>query len=129
MPADMLVVSADAATTGFVRRAVRCWAPGTTLTVCADGRRALDHLAESRYRLALVDQDLTGLCGLEVIRRACGRGIDTPIVLAASHGTRRLALRVAQLGGHDMLQKPLTISSMLALLRDFLDLDSVGAGR
>jgi two-component system, NarL family, nitrate/nitrite response regulator NarL len=55
------------------------------VAVCEDGPTAIEELARKAPDVALVDLGLPGANGQEVIERAAGRGIGTPILVVSGH--------------------------------------------
>lgn len=110
--------------TGFLDRIVRSKAPQAQVTVVHDGFRALDLLVQGAYCLAVLDRDLTGLSGMDIIRRARLRRVKTPVVLLCEHASRGLALRAQRLGAQELLEKPVLVSGVETVLRWFVDITS-----
>lgn len=98
---------------------------GMHVDSCASGTAALKILkSDVRYDLIIVDNDLPGIGGLELIRRARGMGTRrrTPIIMLSGDDCETEAWRA---GVGEFLRKPediekvsLTISRLLEELRD-----------
>jgi two-component system OmpR family response regulator len=124
----MLVADADEDTRKFVCRLSRRRLPGVQVVCTDSGLEALDLLSRGEYSVAIVDQDVRYLSGAEVIRRASWRQVRTPLVLLAAGATRALALRARQVGARDLLEKPVSVSQIDAVLHDYVGLRRLRKG-
>jgi UDP-3-O-acyl N-acetylglucosamine deacetylase len=99
-----------------IRRAVRgvLADEGFAVAEAADGRRALDLIAESRPRLAIVDIWMPELDGIELVTKIRERAPGLPVIVISGHGNVETALRMAQLGAFHFLEKPFTLDALLA---------------
>lgn len=82
-----------------------------------DGQRGL-HLALTRtYEVLIIDRMLPAIDGLDLLRRARGRGVATPTLVLTALGT--VADRVTGLdsGAEDYLVKPFDVDELLARVR------------
>src|SRR5271165_6309630 len=116
--AQILVVDDEPAVRRALERALRL--ESYEVELAADGREALDVLAEHPPDAVLLDVSMPGIDGLEVCRRLRAAGDRTPILmLTARHAT---ADRVAGLdaGADDYLVKPFALEELLARLRALL---------
>jgi len=93
---------------------------GWEVDTCAEGSAGLKKiLSNARYDLLLLDDDLPGLSGIELVRRArsTGHRKNTPIiVLSAALG--EAAAREA--GANKFLHKPEDVSSIVKTIRGLL---------
>jgi CheY-like chemotaxis protein len=124
----ILLAGADGDAQGLLCRLARRRVPRVRVVCTSSGPEALDLLARAEYSVAMVDQDLICLSGTEVIRRARCRQIKTPMVLFASGATRVLALRARQVGAQDLLEKPVLVSQVDAVLSDFVGMRRLPEG-
>lgn len=62
-----LIIEDDLATSALLHRLVRRIWPKSSITLAADPVLALDHLQEIRVDLVLIDWELPGMSGLEVL--------------------------------------------------------------
>lgn len=86
------------------------------------GPEALEKLATRSFDLALLDVQMPGFDGLEVLRRARAQGVDTPVVVMSGHGTIETAVQATRLGAQDFLEKPLSTEKLLLTLSNVLEL-------
>jgi UDP-3-O-acyl N-acetylglucosamine deacetylase len=99
-----------------IRRAVRgvLADEGFAVAEAADGRRALDLIAHTRPRLAIVDIWMPELDGIELVAKIKERAPGLPVIVISGHGNVETALRMAQLGAFHFLEKPFTLDALLA---------------
>jgi DNA-binding response OmpR family regulator len=81
---------------------------GYRVLEAADGQAALDQLAASPVALVLLDLQMPGLGGMEVLRRLRDSGNDVPVVIVTAHGSIPDAVAAMKLGAIDFLTKPLS---------------------
>jgi CheY-like chemotaxis protein len=118
----------DQAVAGIVKETLE--AEGCNIETCGDGATALEKIAsDAHYDLLLLDNELPGVNGLELIRSA--RGIshrrETPIVLLSGNAIEREALDA---GANAFLHKPEGISALAATIARLLrvhEADNVNA--
>src|SRR6187402_3320186 len=114
----VLIVDDEPAVRAALDRALRL--DGYDVTLAADGREALDQLADTRQDAVILDVAMPGVDGLEVCRRLRDAGDRTPVLML----TARDAIddRVAGLdaGADDYLVKPFALKELKARLRALL---------
>ncbi|MBV7495525.1 response regulator [Pseudomonas sp. PDM24] len=98
---------------------VRCDA---RLDLCADGQETLQLLAENPYDLVIVDWELPGVDGLNVLRsvRQRKRNPPLPFILMSSRNDSASVREVLPLAPTAYLTKPLNIESLTQRLQDLL---------
>jgi two-component system response regulator MprA len=111
----VLIVDDEPAVRSALERALRL--ARYEIDLAADGREALDRLAEARLDAVVLDVAMPGIDGLEVCRRLRDAGDRTPVLML----TARDAIddRVAGLdaGADDYLIKPFALKELKARLR------------
>jgi two-component system sensor histidine kinase/response regulator len=90
---------------------------GHNVVVAADGREALDRLANDSFDLVLMDVQMPDLDGLEVTRRARARGVRTKIVALTAHTRREDRDRCVDAGMDGVLTKPIDARQLGDILR------------
>ncbi len=90
---------------------------GHAVDVVADGRDGLAALEGREHHAVILDLGLPGMSGIEVLRQARSRRIDTPILILTARDA--VSDRVAGLdaGADDYLVKPFNMQELLARLR------------
>ena len=98
---------------------VRCDA---RLDLCADGQETLQLLAENPYDLVIVDWELSGVDGLNVLRsvRQRKRNPPLPFILMSSRNDSASVREVLPLAPTAYLTKPLNIENLTQRLQDLL---------
>ncbi|TPG82151.1 response regulator [Pseudomonas mandelii] len=98
---------------------VRCDA---RLDLCANGQAALHLLAENPYDLVIVDWELPGVDGLNVLRnvRQRKRNPPLPFILMGSRNDSASVREVLPLAPAAYLTKPLNMESLTLRLQDLL---------
>jgi two-component system NtrC family response regulator len=94
---------------------------GHTVTVCPDGesavREAKEREAQSRpFDCLLVDLDMPGISGIEVIRRVKELTPETEAVVLTGKESLETAVAAMRYGACDYLTKPCRLSDLKALL-------------
>lgn len=82
---------------------------GCSAEVVADGLAAVAALERRSFDLLIVDLDMPGLGGLEVIQRLRESGAGTDVIVLTGKSTREAAIAALRLGATDWLEKPCTL--------------------
>lgn len=89
---------------------------GHEVTVCPDGATAAAALEMNTYDCILVDLDMPGLNGIEVIARAKESSPDTEAVVLTGKASQDSAVAALRHGAFDYLTKPCKLIELKALL-------------
>ena len=90
---------------------------GHEVTVCPDGSTALAALDRNVYDCLLVDLDMPGAGGLEVVARAKQLSPDTEAVILTGKSSLETAVTALRYGAFDYLTKPCKLADLGAVLR------------
>jgi DNA-binding NtrC family response regulator len=90
---------------------------GHEVTVCPDGATALAALERNAYDCLLMDLDMPGANGLEVIARAKLLVPDTEAVILTGKSSLETAVTALRYGAFDYLTKPCKLAELDAVLR------------
>ena len=90
---------------------------GHEVTVCPDGATALAALERNVYDCLLVDLDMPGANGLEVVARAKQLVPDTEAVILTGKSSLETAVTALRYGAFDYLTKPCKLADLGAVLR------------
>ncbi len=90
---------------------------GHEVTVCPDGLTAIAALEVNTYDCILVDLDMPGLNGIEVIARAKEMSPDTEAVVLTGKSSLDTAVAALRYGAFDYLTKPCKLVEIEALLK------------
>jgi DNA-binding NtrC family response regulator len=87
---------------------------GHTVETAADGPEGLEKFGEggAAWDVALLDQRMPGMEGLEVLREMRRRDPDARIIMITAFGTIDLAEEALQAGATDFLRKPFTVDTL-----------------
>ncbi len=90
---------------------------GHEATVCPDGATAMAALERNTYDCILVDLDMPGCNGIDVIARAKQLSPDTEAVVLTGKSSLETAVAALRHGAFDYLTKPCKLADLEGLLR------------
>ena len=90
---------------------------GYDVTVARDGTQALSSFDPSAFDVVVLDIQMPGMSGLDVLRQIRERDTRVPVVMMTGHGGDA-EKRVAQQAGAAFLRKPFTLAALGSLLGD-----------
>ncbi len=90
---------------------------GHEVTVCPDGTTAVAALERNTYDCLLVDLDMPGLKGIEVITRAKLLSPETDAIILTGKSSLDSAVAAIRQGVFDYLTKPCKLADLEAVLR------------
>src|SRR5918999_3808698 len=79
---------------------------GYDVTTAASGEAALKFAKERRFDLALTDLKMTGMDGIELLKRLLAFDSSIIVLLLTAHGSIDSAKEVLRHGAFDYLEKP-----------------------
>ena len=82
-----------------------------------DGAAGLKLAAKSKPHLVILDLQLPGLDGIEVLRQLKEANAGLPVVMLTAHAEVRTAVRATQLGAFDYLTKPVDPDEIAVVVR------------
>lgn len=93
---------------------------GYQVTACEDGAQALNLLDQARFDLMVMDLQMPGMHGTELMRRA--REKDRELLIIVLTGTATLESAIGAIRAHaiDFLLKPVGITELIAAVEDAL---------
>ncbi len=94
---------------------------GHQVTVCPDGTTAAAALQRNTYDCLLVDLDMPGLGGIEVIARAKELSPDTDAIVLTGKSSLQTAVAALRHGSFDYLTKPCKLVDLQAVLQRVAD--------
>jgi len=93
---------------------------GYEVRSAADGREALAAIDQGGVDLLLLDLQMPGMDGMEVLRELRRRGSEMPVMVLTAHGTIDLAVEATRLGAFDFHEKPPHADKLLVAARNAL---------
>lgn len=100
----MLIAEDDVSLLALLERYLR--GKGHATVTVADGTAALKQLREHVFDVALVDINMPGLDGLEVLRQLRDEAEPPEVVIMTGDGTVDTAITAVKLGAYDYVTKP-----------------------
>lgn len=94
---------------------------GHAVTVCPDGPTAIREAQRQQYDCLIVDLDMPGVSGIEVIRQVKQWWPQTEAVVLTGKKSLETAVAAMRYGACDYLTKPCSWSELRALLQTILD--------
>ena len=90
---------------------------GHTVTVCPDGLTAATALEEDDFDCLIVDLDMPGLNGIDVIAKAKQLAPTIEAIVLTGKGSTDTAISALRLGAFEYLQKPCKLVDLKILLQ------------
>lgn len=90
---------------------------GFEVTWVENGAKALDEMSKGEFELAVVDLNMPGNLGLELLFECRRKHPDVPMVVLTGRPTLPSAIESVRLGIHDYLLKPIEIDDLVNSLR------------
>src|SRR5436190_9271886 len=82
------------------------------------GTAVLEQLqGEHGFGLLLMDLQMPGVNGLDLIEQLRKDSIDIPVILITGHGTSSIAIRAMQIGAYDYLNKPFDLDEVVVVVK------------
>jgi two-component system response regulator MprA len=116
--ARVLIVDDEPAVRAALERALRL--EGYDTALAADGREALDRVADARHDAIVLDVAMPRLDGLEVCRRLREAGDRTPVLMLTARDAVDDRVAGLDAGADDYLVKPFALKELKARLRALL---------
>jgi DNA-binding NtrC family response regulator len=106
-----------------IRRTLRMVldAEGLAVSEAESAEEGLRVLAEDGADLVLLDLNLPGMNGLEMLREIKAADPDRQVVMISGQGTVAVAVEATRAGAFDFLEKPLTKERVLVAVRNALE--------
>ena len=94
---------------------------GYEVAAVASGEECLEQLESRDFDLLLLDVWLKEIDGLETLARIQGRDAAPMVVMISGHGNIETAVRATKLGAFDFIEKPLSLSKIILVVRNALE--------
>jgi DNA-binding NtrC family response regulator len=111
----VLVVDDDDVDRMAVRRALKATGLDASITEADSAEAALARLAKEHFDCTLLDYRMPGSDGLDVVRAARERGLQTPFVMLTGFGDEQTAVELMKAGAADYIPKSSLTPERLAL--------------
>jgi DNA-binding NtrC family response regulator len=117
--ARVLIVDDDPAALRLLN--VRLQALGCAVTEASSGQEALVEIGREEPALVLLDYQMPGLDGIDVLRELRRAGTDLPIIVVTAHGSIETAVEAMKEGAYDYITKPIDPQHLEIVVRKALD--------
>jgi DNA-binding NtrC family response regulator len=95
---------------------------GYSVELAGNGAEARAARAASEHDLILLDIWMPDADGITLLNEwAGGEGLPCPVVMMSGHGTIEAAVQATRLGAFDFIEKPLSLSKLLQVVRQALE--------
>lgn len=110
----------------ILRNGLKSWVEKSGLPLkvsgtAGNGPQALELIAKQKPFIALMDVNMPGMAGLDVIDEIQNRGIGTRFIIISGHDEFQYARRACHLGVVDYLLKPIDRGELVELLKKVLE--------
>ena len=90
------------------------------LTICNNGKDALDKIFHEKYDLLILDINLPGINGLEICKKVRKENIHTPLMMLTCRAEESDKVLALELGADDYITKPFGILELMARVKALL---------
>lgn len=110
----------------ILRNGLKSWVEKSGLPVCVSGTagngiQALELIVKQKPFIALMDINMPGMAGLDVIEEIQKKGIGTRFIIISGHDEFQYARRACRLNVVDYLLKPIDRGELVELLKKVLE--------
>ena len=111
----LLIVDDETAVQHFFERVLQ--RDGFQVAVASDGETALRLIAAREFDLVLLDLQLKGIGGLDVLAELRRQWPATPVIIITAHASLDTAIKALRQGAHDYLIKPCRVDDLRASIQ------------
>ncbi len=123
MPSKVLIVDDDPASRRLLQ--VRLRGLGCETVQAADGQQGLAAVQQEVPSLVLLDLEMPGMNGMDLLRRLRQDGVDIPIVVVTAHGSIEAAVEAMKEGAYDFVPKPIDPKHLDIVVRKALERENL----
>jgi succinoglycan biosynthesis transport protein ExoP len=95
--------------------------PVSRILTAADGVEAVERVKEEEIALAIIDLNLPGLSGTEVMARIKALRPETEIIILTGHASLETAIEAVRQGAYEYLTKPFDVGVLMKAVSRALD--------
>ena len=117
----ILIIDDDEGLNHFLNRFFK--RKGYEVTLCLNGKRALETISEKRFDLILLDYKMPGLNGLDTLKQIKTDHIKTPVIIMTAYGNTDTAIEAMKRGAYDYLNKPFEREELSRIVGEALALN------
>ncbi|MBU0665846.1 MAG: diguanylate cyclase [Nanoarchaeota archaeon] len=109
---NILIVDDDKKITSLIKYAL-CQIPYFSVSEAYSGEEGLEHIKSVYHDLALIDINLSGMSGLELLKKIKEESKDTMSIVMTGNPNLETAVEAMKIGACDYLSKPLNLSMLM----------------
>ncbi len=95
--------------------------PEIEIATASSGEEGLRVIPQFKPDLVMMDVRMTGLTGLETLRKLRQSDAKLPVIIMTAYGTTQTAIEAMKLGAYDYVLKPFDVPKLQALVRNALE--------
>ena len=119
----VLIVDDDAASRELLE--TRLGALNCNVAMASDGREALSAIRREAPSVVLLDLQMPGMDGMEVLRALRQDRIDIPVIVITAHGSIESAVEAMKEGAYDFILKPFDPKHLEIVVRKALERENL----
>lgn len=101
---------------------------GYRVLLASDGREGLELIEKQNPQMILLDIEMPGMNGLEVLKEIRRREIDVTVVMITAYGTIERAVQAMKEGAYDFIPKPFEPDHIALMVQKALERESLRRG-
>ena len=94
---------------------------GYGVSIASNGAEAIERIGKESYDLAIVDIQMPGINGIEVLRNIRDKNYNTTIIMITAFASHESAIEAMKLGAYDYITKPFKIDEIKLVIKKSLD--------
>ena len=94
---------------------------GYSCSVASDGDTALAKLRDSEFHLVLLDLNMPGKSGMQVLKQIVAQYPDTAVIIITANDDAEMAIELMKTGAYDYVIKPVNVSTLNLRVERALD--------
>lgn len=95
--------------------------PVSRILTASDGLEAIDLLKEEEIALAIIDLNLPGMSGTEVMAKIKALRPETEVIILTGHASLETAIEAVRQGAYDYITKPFDVGALMKAISRALD--------
>jgi two-component system chemotaxis response regulator CheY len=104
----------------IMRTLVKIGFVADTITEAPDGLAGLEAAQKDNFDLILMDWNMPGMLGIDVVRNLRSAGVKTPIMMVTTEGEKTNVVTAIQAGANNYLVKPFTDDDLAEKIKQML---------
>lgn len=94
---------------------------GYGVSIASNGEEAIEKIGKESFDLAIVDIQMPGINGIEVLRNTRDKNFNTTIIMITAFASHESAIEAMKLGAYDYITKPFKIDEIKLVIKKSLD--------